>query len=170
MNPAPAQDRSALLARARHGDEESLGRLLQSYRNYLNLVARTQINLHLTVRVNPSDVVQETYLQAWRRFDQFRGETEAELLSWLRRILVRNIIEAFQTHLKSQKRDVRRQRPLERVARVLVPADGDQGCGEGAPGLRLARCEPGGPLERRDRRFPPSLLLERCAEVGPGDR
>jgi RNA polymerase sigma-70 factor (ECF subfamily) len=115
MNPAATNDRSALLARARQGDEESLGELLQSYRNYLQLVARTQINQHLTIRVNPSDIVQETFLQACHAFGQFEGTTEAELLAWLRRILVSRLISTFRAHLSAKKRDVRRQRSLEQM-------------------------------------------------------
>lgn len=116
---APSHDRSALLTRANEGNEESLGQLLESYRNYLYLVARTQINLHLAVRVNPSDLVQETFLQAYRQFGQFQGGTEAELLSWLRRILVRSIVGAFQKHLNAKKRDVRRERPMDQVIRAI---------------------------------------------------
>jgi RNA polymerase sigma-70 factor (ECF subfamily) len=106
-----------LLLRAQEGDEEGLGLLLQSYRNYLHLVARTQIDLHLAARVNPSDIVQETFLQACRGFGQFRGRTQAELLTWLRQILVHNIVSAFNRHMRSQKRDVRRERSLEVIAR-----------------------------------------------------
>lgn len=119
MNPAATKDRSALLFRARQGDEESLGELLQPYRNYLHLVARTQINLHLTVWVTPSDIVQETFLQACHGLDQFRGTSEAELLTWLRRILISKLIGTFRAHLSSKKRDVRRQRSLQRFTQDI---------------------------------------------------
>jgi len=36
-----------LIARARAGDESALGRLLELYRNYLALIARSQIGQHL---------------------------------------------------------------------------------------------------------------------------
>ena len=80
-----------LLARARQARGEHLGALLELYRNYLHLLARTQIDLHLQGRLDPSDLVQETLLEAYRDFGQFRGGTEAELLAWLRRILVHNL-------------------------------------------------------------------------------
>ena len=119
MHSASADDRSTLLAQAHAGDEQSLGQLLESYRNYLYLVARTQIDLHLTARVSPSDIVQETFLQACGGFGQFRGQSQTELLAWLRRILVHNIVTAFNHHVRAQRRDVRRQQSLESVARAV---------------------------------------------------
>ena len=54
--PTPEQ----LLACARQDQGEHLGTLLELYRNYLHLLARTQIDLHLQGRVDLSDLVQET--------------------------------------------------------------------------------------------------------------
>jgi hypothetical protein len=66
-----------LLQDAQGGQNDSLGQLLERYRNYLNVVGRTQIDLHLAVRVSPSDVVQETFLRAARQFPTFRGDSQA---------------------------------------------------------------------------------------------
>ena len=54
---------------------------LQQYRNYLMVLAATQIEKRLQPRVSPSDVVQETMLRAHKNFGQFRGTTEEELLA-----------------------------------------------------------------------------------------
>src|SRR5207237_7791368 len=103
-----SRDPTELLAKARQGNGESLGALLELYRNYLYLLARTQIDLHLQARANASDVVQETFLQACSHFQQFRGQSEGEFLAWLRRILVHNLVRLVEKQLKAQKRDVRR--------------------------------------------------------------
>jgi RNA polymerase sigma-70 factor (ECF subfamily) len=117
--PTPEQ----LLARARQDHGEHLGTLLELYRNYLHLLARTQIDLHLQGRFDPSDLVQETLLEAFRDFGRFRGGTEAELLAWLRRILVHNLAWLAEKHLRTRKRDARREVPMHRIADLERSAD-----------------------------------------------
>ena len=68
-DPDPEQ----LIDRARGGDADALGRLLELYRNYLRLVARSLIGVALRVKLEPSDLVQETFLKAHREFAQFAG-------------------------------------------------------------------------------------------------
>jgi len=105
-----------LLELARAGDAEAFGQLLAMYRNYTRLLARTLIgtNLRLRQRLDPSDLVQETFLEAHRDFPQFEGSTERELLAWLRRILARNLADQARSH-KAGLRDYRRQESLEAV-------------------------------------------------------
>src|SRR6188768_875733 len=71
-----------LLRAARGGDEQQLGQLLTLYRNYLTILASTQLDARLRRRVSPSDLVQEAMLGAYRDFATFRGTTERELLAW----------------------------------------------------------------------------------------
>src|SRR5262245_46280846 len=97
-----------LLAEARQGKGEGLGTLLELYRNYLGLVARTQIDVHLRAQVNPSDVVQETFLEAYRDFQQFQGTTEREFLAWVRRILIHHLGRLVGKRIRGEQRDGRR--------------------------------------------------------------
>jgi RNA polymerase sigma-70 factor (ECF subfamily) len=101
-----------LLAHAREGDETALGELLELYRNYLRLVARSLISTALRVKFEPSDLVQETFLKAHREFGQFAGRSEPELVAWLRRILVRSLANQVKHH-RRQARDHQRQESLE---------------------------------------------------------
>ncbi len=102
----------ALILRARKGDPSALDRLLGVYRNYLKLLARTQIGSGLGVRLEPSDLVQETLLEAHQGFRQFAGNTEREFVAWLRRILVRNLADEVKRQ-RAQRRDFQRQESLE---------------------------------------------------------
>jgi RNA polymerase sigma-70 factor (ECF subfamily) len=116
MRNGDKPDPGKLLREARCRGGEALGRLLELYRNYMNLVARTQIDLHLQARASPSDLVQETFLEAYRDFGQFQGDTEAALVAWLRRILVHNLGRLVQRQVLAQKRTVRREVALQQLA------------------------------------------------------
>jgi RNA polymerase sigma-70 factor (ECF subfamily) len=101
-----------LIERARAGDDAALGHLLELYRNYLRLLARSLIGRALRLRLDPSDLVQETFLAAHRQFAGFAGRGEPELAAWLRRILVRNLADQVRRH-RAGRRDDRLHRSLE---------------------------------------------------------
>jgi RNA polymerase sigma-70 factor, ECF subfamily len=109
-------DTPELLSRARKGDGECLGELLSLYRNYLSLLASTQLERRLRPRVSPSDIVQETMLKAHRHFAQFKGHSEAEFLAWLRQILLSNLAHFVERHLLAAKRNIRREISMEECA------------------------------------------------------
>jgi RNA polymerase sigma-70 factor (ECF subfamily) len=102
----------SLLHQARRGDQAALGRLLEFYRNYLRLVARSLIRPPLQVQLDASDLVQETFLKAHREFGQFAGAGERELVAWLRKILVRTLANQAKYH-RTLGRDQRRQESLD---------------------------------------------------------
>jgi RNA polymerase sigma-70 factor, ECF subfamily len=102
-----------LLAAVRRGHSDSLGMLLEQYRDYLYLIARARIGARLQARANASDVVQETFLLASRHFDQFAGTSEREWQSWLRSILRRRLLRLVRKQVIARKRSVRREVPLK---------------------------------------------------------
>jgi RNA polymerase sigma-70 factor (ECF subfamily) len=104
-----------LLASAKAGDTESLSRLFSLYQNYVRLLAQSQIRGRLRVRASESDIVQETFLNASRGFDEFRGNTGGEFVTWLRKILSRRIQYFIQQQVDAQRRDVRREVSLEAI-------------------------------------------------------
>jgi RNA polymerase sigma-70 factor, ECF subfamily len=108
-----------LFAAAREGSNSSLGRLLTLYGNYLKLLVSAQMDGRLRARVSPSDVVQETFFEAHRDFAQFRGQSTAEFVAWLRKIVVNNILRVVEQHLHAEKRDVRREVSLQEIGRRL---------------------------------------------------
>jgi RNA polymerase sigma-70 factor (ECF subfamily) len=116
---------------ARRDRPEALDRLLESYRNYLKLLARTGIKDALRGKADPSDLVQETLLKAHQRFGQFRGQTEAELVAWLRQILARNLADLARRFRGAAARQVAREQSLEDVLAASSAALGNLIAGAG---------------------------------------
>jgi RNA polymerase sigma-70 factor (ECF subfamily) len=100
------------LTLAQGGDGDALGRLLELYRGYLTLLSRLEIGRRLQSKADPADVVQDTFLEAFRDFGQFRGGGEGHLLAWLRRILATNLANFLRHYLGTQGRDVRLEQQL----------------------------------------------------------
>ncbi len=131
-----------LLCRAKAGDSTARGELLELYRNYLGLLARLQIGLRLQGKVDPADVVQETFLKAHHNFALFQGTSEREFVGWLRQILAANLAMLVRRYFGTRRRDVRRERELaqelEESSRVL-----DQGfvAPQSTPSQQAARRE-----------------------------
>jgi RNA polymerase sigma-70 factor (ECF subfamily) len=101
-----------LIRCARQGDRESRERLFERLRGYLRLAARAQLESWLKVKVDASDLVQQTMLEAHCDFDRFQGDSERQLLAWLRKILLHNVADFVRHYRGTAKRQVRREVPL----------------------------------------------------------
>jgi RNA polymerase sigma-70 factor (ECF subfamily) len=104
---------NALLEQARGGDREALGRLLEAQRTALHRLAQRQLDGPIVVRVDASDIIQQTFLEAHRSFQQFAGQDAPELIAWLHRILDHKVAGAIRDHASLQKRNVHRDRSLD---------------------------------------------------------
>ncbi|MCI0461533.1 MAG: sigma-70 family RNA polymerase sigma factor [Gemmataceae bacterium] len=142
MAPSLGSEPEQLLSQARRGDAEALGRLLEQYRSYLALLSQLQLDRRLHRKVDPTDVVQETFLEATRDFAQFQGTSEGELIAWLRRILATNLANVVRHFLGTQRRDVRLERELE--------AEVDQSSSLLACGLAAPQSTPSQQASRRE--------------------
>ncbi len=100
---------SQLVVASKSGDNEAFGRLLEQYRGYLLMLAHRYLSAALRRRVDPSDIVQLTFLEAKRDLGGFRGETPAEFAGWLRGILKNNVATAVTRHVTTQKRSIKRE-------------------------------------------------------------
>jgi RNA polymerase sigma-70 factor, ECF subfamily len=97
------------LTDARSGEQSQLGVLLDVYRGYLLSIASEKLSREVVAKAAPSDLVQETLLQASQAFGEFRGSTELELRAWLNQILARKVIDVHRYYRDFAKRDVTRE-------------------------------------------------------------
>lgn len=93
-------------------DDRSREPALDRFRSYLCVLARMQLSPKLAAKLDASDVVQQTLLQAHRAREQFRGDSPAAMAAWLRQILARNLAHAARDFGR-EKRNVLRERSLE---------------------------------------------------------
>jgi RNA polymerase sigma-70 factor (ECF subfamily) len=102
-----------LVDAARNGSNEALGELLDQWRNYLLLVANQELGDDLAAKAGASDVVQDAFAQAQQSFPNFKGQCQAELIAWLRQILLRQIFALRRQFFRNLKRDARREESLD---------------------------------------------------------
>jgi RNA polymerase sigma-70 factor (ECF subfamily) len=102
-----------LLERALRGDREALGRLLEAERMTLHRLAQRQLEGRIAARVDASDVVQQTFLDAYRSFPQFAGQDARELVAWLQGILDHKVATAIRDHTLLQKRNLGREQSID---------------------------------------------------------
>lgn len=105
-------DPQTLIDQARGGSEAALGQLLDSYSKYLTLLARVQIGQRLQGKVDADDLVQETFMEVHRQMANFRGNTQAEFVAWLRRILAGQLALTIRRYLGTKGRDATLEREL----------------------------------------------------------
>jgi RNA polymerase sigma-70 factor (ECF subfamily) len=85
-------------------------RALEEFRSYLLLLARMQVDPGPRNRIDPSDIVQQTLLEAHAKAAQFQGD-DSGLAAWLRQALANNLRDAWRA-LRQGKRDIRREQAL----------------------------------------------------------
>jgi RNA polymerase sigma-70 factor (ECF subfamily) len=115
-------------------------RSLEEYRSYLLLLARMQLDPGPRNRIDASDIVQQTLLEAHAKADQFHGDDSA-LAAWLRQALVNNLRDAWRA-LRKAKRDIRRERALpEAVEQSSARLEGMLAAPHSSPSQRAVRNE-----------------------------
>lgn len=133
-------DFEPLLQAARTGSNEALGDVLEACRAYLLLVANKELNPALWAKTGPSDLVQQTFLEAQQDFDQFRGATPQELRAWLRQILRNNVSNTDRRFRGTSKRQLGRE----------VALDPGGSSGDACRGLAAETLSPSGEAASRE--------------------
>jgi RNA polymerase sigma-70 factor, ECF subfamily len=109
MDALEAADEASLLARAAGGDPHAWGALLMRHRERLQCVLTFRLDPRLRGRVDAADVVQEAFIDATARRNEFFKQSAQPLFLWLRWIVGNTLLEMHRHHLGSQMRDAARE-------------------------------------------------------------
>jgi RNA polymerase sigma-70 factor (ECF subfamily) len=119
MEPLMANDSSDtdnLLRRAQQGDTQALGELFARYRDRLRRMVRLRLDRRLLGRIDPSDVLQEAYLDVAQRAPQYLANPTLPVFLWLRYLTGQRLLALHRQHLGAQMRDVGQEVSLHRGA------------------------------------------------------
>ena len=108
MSPPPGQV-PGLVACAAAGDRAAVVELLERYRPRLRRMVALRLDPRLRGRVDASDVIQEGYLDAIRRLEEFIRDPSVPFYIWLRFLVGQRVQEQHRRHLGSAGRDVGRE-------------------------------------------------------------
>lgn len=91
--------------------EDPFARQIERHRRYLLLLARLHLDARLRCKIDPSDIVQQTLLEAQMDRPAILND-DAGIARWLRRLLANNLADAARTFGR-KKRSIERERSLE---------------------------------------------------------
>jgi RNA polymerase sigma-70 factor (ECF subfamily) len=103
---------SQQLERARGGDRSAVGVLLEAHRARLERLVTLRLDRRLRGRVDPADVLQDTFLEATRRLESYLDRPDMPFFLWLRFLATQRLQGLCREHLGVGKRDVRREVPI----------------------------------------------------------
>ena len=109
-------DLDDLLGRAATGDAEALAELFDRYRERLRQMVRLRLDRRLYGRLDPSDVLQETYLDLAKRFPEYAAQPTLPFFLWLRWLTGQKLIDLHRHHLGTKMRDAGQEVSLYRGA------------------------------------------------------
>lgn len=106
-------DASELLQQARRGDMAAAERLLEHHRRRLREMVALRLDPRLLTRVDPSDVVQDTLIIAYKRLPDYLRGSAIAFYPWLRSLAWQRLVDLHCQHIRAQKRSVSREEPLQ---------------------------------------------------------
>ena len=102
------------LAQIRRGGQDALAALFMQHRQRLKRMIHVRLDRRVAGRIDPSDVLQEAYMDASRRLEEYLAKPSMPLFLWLRFLTGQRLMAIHRRHLGTQKRDPRQEVALER--------------------------------------------------------
>jgi RNA polymerase sigma-70 factor (ECF subfamily) len=120
-------DEAELLQRAGQGDPEARGELFARHRDRLRRMVQLRMGHRLQGRLDPSDVLQEAYLEFARCLADYLRNPSVPFFLWLRHLTGIKMQALHRRHLGRKMRDARREvslhsGPLPQASSVSLAA------------------------------------------------
>jgi RNA polymerase sigma-70 factor (ECF subfamily) len=145
-----------LLAGADGGDRQAVEKLFQQHRTYLRQVVAMRMDPQMTARVDPSDIVQDTQLEALRRLPDYLARRPMPFRLWLIKTAHERLIVARRRHVEADCRAVGREEALPDKSSLLLAG-------------RIFASDPT-PSQQLTRRELAERVRQALAQLPPGDR
>jgi len=100
------------LALLRQAGSSALADLFTKYQQRLERMVSFRLDQRLSGRVDPSDVLQEAYVEISRRINEFLGDPKTTFFVWARQITWQTLLTIHRLNFEVQKRDAGRELPL----------------------------------------------------------
>jgi RNA polymerase sigma-70 factor (ECF subfamily) len=111
--PTAPADEDALVLRLRGGDREALGDLFSVHRERIGRMIRFRMDRRLAARIDADDVLQEAFLAARSRIDNFLAEPQGSFFVWLRMIALQTLFDQHRHHIGAEMRNAGRDVRLD---------------------------------------------------------
>jgi RNA polymerase sigma-70 factor (ECF subfamily) len=102
-------DTYVLLAQAAGGDREATDKLLERFRPRLWQLIHLRLDRRLATRVDPSDVVQESLVDAAAKLKEYLRTRPMPFYPWLRSLALERLVSLYRWHVRTAKRSVHRE-------------------------------------------------------------
>jgi RNA polymerase sigma-70 factor (ECF subfamily) len=121
MSDEPGDEKTEVLVeRVRSGDRPAFELLFARHRGYLRRLVELRLDARLRARVDPDDIVQEAYLEALNRLDDYLGRPALPFRLWLRQITCDRTQKAWRHHFGTARRAIGREVSLPEQSSLLL--------------------------------------------------
>jgi RNA polymerase sigma-70 factor (ECF subfamily) len=110
--PTDSAETQELLRQARSGEPGALEQLFARYQTYLRRIIEMRLDTAIRRRLDASDVLQETQMEATRRLADYMKREPVPFRLWLRQIAHDRLLKARRMHVGTHQRSIAREIPL----------------------------------------------------------
>ena len=103
--PSETSETKVLLRRVEDGDETAMTELFARYRDRLRRMVKLRMDRRLQGRLDPSDVLQDAYLDVAKRAGEYRANPAMPIFLWLRFLTGQKLMALHRKHLGAQMRN-----------------------------------------------------------------